>query len=152
MPFSRENAQLTKAIRVLNPVLSGGCFWGCGIYVNVVEDDIGSVHHVDGPQLGLYHVKVAHINIANVPEHEWHRSTLTGCAHSGTCSLVSLVVVPDLAVTVNAARPMAIDAYVVASQNKSSSVILELDVIIVVPPVFEVLRELQVKQVSAAVI
>jgi hypothetical protein len=47
---------------------------------------------------------------------------------------------------------MAIDAYVVASQNKSSSVILELDVIVVVPPVFEVLRELQVKQVSAAVI
>ena len=49
MSLSRRNAQLTKTIRVLYPVLSGGCFWGSGVYINVVEDDIGSVHHVDGP-------------------------------------------------------------------------------------------------------
>lgn len=49
MSVSRSNAQLTKTIRVLNPVLSGGCFRGCGIYINVVEDDVSSVHHVDSP-------------------------------------------------------------------------------------------------------
>lgn len=148
----RRNAELTKAIRVLNPVLSGGCFRGGGIYIDVVEDDVGSVHHVDGPKLGLYHVELADIDIANVPEHEWHRSAWTGCAHSGTFGLVSLVVVPDLTVTVNATRPMAIDAYVIAGQNKSGSMILKLDVVVVVPPVFEVLGELQVGQASVAVI
>jgi hypothetical protein len=49
MSLSRRNAKLTKAIRILDPVLSGGCFWGSGVYINVVEDDIGSVHHVNGP-------------------------------------------------------------------------------------------------------
>jgi hypothetical protein len=47
---------------------------------------------------------------------------------------------------------MAIDAYVIASQNKSGGMILELDVIVVVPPVFEVLGELHVEQVSVAVV
>lgn len=151
MSLSRRNAQLTKAICVLNPILSVGCFRGRGIHINVVEYDIGSVHHVDGPQLGLYHVEVADINIANVPEHEWHRSSWAGCTHGSTFGLVPLVVVPGLAVAIDAARAMAIDAYVVSSQNKSGSMILELDVIVVVPPVFKVLRELQVGQLSVVV-
>lgn len=47
---------------------------------------------------------------------------------------------------------MAVNAYVITGQNKSGSMILELDVIVVVPPVFEVFRELQVGQESVAVI
>ena len=152
MSLLRRNAELTKAIRVLHPVLSGGCFRGSGIHINVVEDDVGSVHHIDSPQLRLDHVKVANVDIANVPEHEWHRSTRTGCTHGGTFSLVALVPVPDLAVAIDATRPMAVNAYVITGQNKSGSMILELDVIVVVPPVFEVFRELQVGQESVAVI
>jgi hypothetical protein len=47
---------------------------------------------------------------------------------------------------------MAVNAYVITSQNKSGSMILELDVIVVVPPVFEVFRELHVGQESVAVV
>jgi hypothetical protein len=144
MLLSRCNSKLTEAICVLDPVLSGGGFWGCGIYIDVVEDDVGSVHHVDGPQLGLYYVEVAHIDIANVPEHERHWSAWPGRAYRGAFGLVSLVVVPDLAVTIDATRAMAVDAYMIAGQNKSSCMVLELDVIVVVPPVFKVLGELQV--------
>jgi hypothetical protein len=152
MSLSMSKSQLTKSIGVLNPVLPRGCFRGCSIYINVVEDDIGSIHHVDGPKLGLHHVEVANVDIANVPEHKWHRSTWSGCAHGGTCGLVSLVVVPDLAVAIDATRAVAIDAYVIASQNESGGVVLELDVVVVVPPVFEILGELHVEQVSVTVI
>jgi hypothetical protein len=145
-------SQLTEAIGVLDPVLSSGCFRRCGVYIDVVEHDVGGIHHIDGPKLGLYHVEVANIDIANVPEHEWHRSTWAGCAYSGTCGLVSLVPVPDLAVAIDATRAMAIDTYVIACENKSGGMILEFDVIVVVPPIFEVLRELHVEQVSVAVI
>jgi hypothetical protein len=145
-------SQRTEAIGVLDPVLSSGCFRRCGIYIDVVEYDVGSIHHVDGPKLGLYHVKISNVDVANVPEHEWHRSAWTGCAHGGTCGLVSLVPVPDLAVAIDATLAMTIDAYVIASQNKSGGVVLELDVIIVVPPVLEILGELYVEQVSVAVI
>ena len=151
MTLSRRNAQLTEAICILNPVLSMGCFRGCGIHINVVEDDVGSVHHVDGPQLGLYHMEVADIDIANIPEHERHRSTRLGCAYGGTFGLVSLVVIPDLAIAIDTTRAMAVNTYVIASQNKSGSMVLELDVIVVVPPVFEVFRKLQVGQVSVVV-
>lgn len=144
--------QLTKAIGVLDPVLSRGCFRRCGIHINVVEDNVGSVHHVDSPKLRLYHMKVANVDIADVPEHERHRSAWTGCTYSGTFGLVSFVPVPDLAVAIDATRAMTIDAYVIASQNKPGSVVLELDVVVVVPPVFEVFGKLQVEQVSAAVI
>jgi len=87
-------------------------------------------------------VEVANVYIAHVPEHEWHRSTWTGCAYGGAFGLVSLAPVPNLAVAINATRAMAIDTDVVASQNKSGSMILELDMIVVLPPVFEVFGEL----------
>ena len=60
-------------------------------------------------------MEIADIDIANVPEHEWHRSAWTGCAHGGTFGLVTLVIVPDLAIAIDATRAMAIDAYVIAS-------------------------------------
>jgi hypothetical protein len=142
MSLLRCSVQLTKAISVLDPVLSVGCFRRCGVHINVIKDDIGSVHHVDGPKLRLYHVEVANVYIANVPEHEWHRSTRTGCAYGGAFGLVSLVPVPDLAIAIDTTRAMAIDVYVVASQNKSGSMVLELDMIVVLPPVFEVFGEL----------
>ena len=142
MSLRRCNLQLTKAIGVLDPILSVGCFRRCGVYINVIEDDVGSVHHVDGPKLRLYHVEVANVYITNVPEHEWHRSTWTGCAYGGAFGLVSLIPVPDLAIAIDATRAMAINAYVVASQNKSGSMVLELDMIVVLTPVFEVFGEL----------
>ena len=87
-------------------------------------------------------MEVANIDIAYIPEHEWHWPAWTGCAYSGTFGLVSLVPVPDLAVAIDATRAMAVDAYVIASQNKSGSMILKFDVIVVVPPIFEVFGEL----------
>lgn len=59
-------------------------------------------------------MKVANVDIADIPEHEWHRSAWTGCTHGGTFGLVSLVPVPDLAIAIDAARTMAVDAYVIA--------------------------------------
>ena len=140
--------KLTKAIGVLNPVLSRRCFRGCGVHINIVEDDVGSVHHVDSPELGLYDVEVTNIDIANIPEHEWHWPAWASRTYGGACGLVSLVPVPDLAITVDATSTMTIDTYVIATENESGSMVLKLDVIIVVPPVFEVFRELQVGQTS----
>ena len=115
MSLCRCNSPLTEAISVLDPVLSGGCFRGCGIHVNVVKDDVGGVHHIDSPKLRLYHVEVAHIDITNIPEHERHWSAWAGRAYSSTRGLVSLVEVPDLAIAIDASRAMTVNAYVIAS-------------------------------------
>jgi hypothetical protein len=87
-------------------------------------------------------VEIAHIDIANIPEHEWHWSAWTSRTHGSALGLVSLVPVPDLAIAINATRAMTINAYVIASQDKTSSVVLKLDVIVIATPIFEVLGEL----------
>jgi hypothetical protein len=136
----------TKAVGILDPIHPVGSFGRSGIDINVVKDNIGSVHHVDSPELRLYDVEIANIDIANIPEHEWHWPARTCRAYGGTFGLVPLVPVPDLTVAIDTARTMAINAYVITSQDKTSCVILELDVVVVVPPVFEILRELEVRQ------
>lgn len=143
-----EATQLTKAVGILNPVHSVGCLWGCGIDIYVVENDVGSVHHVDSPELRLYDIESSNVNIADVPKHEGHWAAWTGRSYESTFGLVSLVPVPYLAVTIDATRTVAVDAYVVASQYESGCMILKLDVIVVVPPVFEIFRELEAERVS----
>lgn len=138
-----EATQLTEAIGILNPVHSVGCLGGGGIDIYVVENDVGSVHHVDSPELRLYDMESSNVNVANVPEHEGHWAAWTGCPYESTFGLVSLVPVPNLTITINATRTMAIDTYVVTSQHKPGCMVLKLDVIVVVPPVFEVFRELK---------
>jgi len=143
--------KLTEAIGVLDPVDSVGCFRRCCIDIYVIENDIGSVHHVDGPKLRLYDVEVANINIADIPEHERHWPARTCSAYGGTFGLVSLVPVPDLAIAINTTCAVAVNADVIASENKTGCMILKLDVVVVVPPVFEILRELKAGQMSVFV-
>jgi len=146
VPLPVYSLERTKAVGILDPIHPVGGFWRSGIDINVIEDNIGSVHHVDGPKLGLYDMEIANIDIANIPENEWHWPARACSAHSGTFGLVTLVPVPDLAITIDAARTVAIYTYVISSQHESSRVVLKLDVVVVVPPVFEIFRELEARQ------
>lgn len=80
----------------------------------VSKYDVGRIHQVDRPQLGLHDVEVADVDVANVPEDEGHWAAWTGGAHESAGGLVSFVKVPDLVVAINAASAVAVDPDVVA--------------------------------------
>lgn len=134
--------RLTETVGVLHPVDAMGSFGRGGVDIDIVEHDVGGVHHIDGPKLWLHNVEIAYVNITNVPKHKRHWTTWTSCTDSGALRLVSLIVVPDLAVTIDTTSAMAIDPNVVSSQNESSCVILEFDMIGIVTPIFEIFGEL----------
>jgi hypothetical protein len=136
----------TESISVLNPVYAVRSLRRRGVHVYVIKDDIGSVHHIDSPKLRLHDVEVADSDIADIPEHKWHWAAWASCAYCSSFGLVSLIVIPDLAITIDAASTMAVDPYVISSQDKSSCMILEFDVIGVVPPVLEIFRELECRK------
>jgi hypothetical protein len=136
----------TKAISVLNPVHTMGSFRGCSVHIDIIEDDIGSVHHVDSPELRLNDTKIAYGDVADIPEHKWHWAAWAGCAYCSAFGLVSLIEIPDLPIAIDTASTIAIDPYVVSSQDKTSCMILELDMIGVVSPVLEIFRELEYRK------
>lgn len=120
---------LTKAICILNPIDAFGGFRRSGVDVDVVEDDVGRVHHVYRPQLGLYDVEVADVDVANVPQDKRHWPAWSGRSHGGALGLVSLVIVPDFAVAIDAASAVAVDSDVVSCQDEAGRVVLEFDVV-----------------------
>ena len=65
--------------------------------------------------------------------------------------IATLGVVPYLAITVDAASIVAVDADVVASEDEARSVVLELDVVGIVAPVVKILGELVALSVTCAV-
>ena len=107
-------ATLTKPISILHPVYACRSFRRRGIHVDVVEHDVGRVHHVDRPKLGLNNVEIADVNVADVPQDEGHWATWAGGSYEGAFGFVAFVVVPDLAVAVDAAGAVAVDADVVS--------------------------------------
>ena len=122
-------ATLTKPISILHPVYACRSFRRRGIHVDVVEAYVGCVHHVDRPELGLNDVEIADVDVADIPQDEGHWATWAGGSYEGAFGFVAFVVVPDLAVAVDAAGAVAVDADVISCQDESGSVVLELDVV-----------------------
>jgi hypothetical protein len=129
----------------LDPVYPGWGFWRCGVDVDVVEDNVGGIHHVDGPKLRLDNVEVAHVDVADVPQNERHRTSWTRGTDESAFGFVSLVEIPYLPVAVDSSGGMAVDADVVSSKDEPSCVVLKGDVVGLVSPVLEVLRELWIE-------
>ena len=96
-------------------------------------------------------MEIANIDIADVPQDEGHRPTWAGRTHKSTLGLISLVKVPDLAVAVDASGAMSVDPNVVSCQNEPRGVVLELDVIRIIPPILEIFGELIVGELSVAI-
>ena len=74
-------------------------------------------------------MEIADFDVADVPQDEGHWASWTGGSYEGAFGFVAFVVVPDLAVAVDAAGAVAVDADVISCQDDSGSVVLELDVI-----------------------
>lgn len=88
--------------------------------------------HITSSVLAVFFSRLVAYHSPDVPEDERHRP-------SGPCStngiVASLVVIPKLAVAIDAASAVAVNANVVASDHEPSGVILEFNVIGVVAPV-----------------
>jgi hypothetical protein len=105
---------LTKSICILNPIYPLRRFRRRGVHVDIIEDNAGCVHQVDRPQLGLHDVEVPDVDVADVPQDEGHGAAWTSGSHEGALCLVAFVIVPYLAVAVDAAGPVAVDPDVVS--------------------------------------
>jgi len=70
--------------------------------------------------------------LPDIPEDEWHWTSWSSSTDSG---VPPLVVVPQLAIAIDAASAKPIDPDMIASDDEPSSVVLELDVIGVIAPV-----------------
>ena len=136
---------LTESICVLNPIDPSPGFRRRRVHVDVVEHNIRRIHHVDGPELGLHDVEVAHIDVADVPQDKGHRATGTRGSHDCPFGLVSFVKVPDFAVAVDASGTMTVDPDVVSCQDEPGRVVLELDVVGVGSPILEIFGELVIR-------
>ena len=64
------NENLTKAIRILDPVDSIWRFRCRGITQYIVKCHIRSIHDIDTPERRLFNEEILHRHVADVPENE----------------------------------------------------------------------------------
>lgn len=128
----------TEAISVLHPIVAVWSLRAGSVDVDVVEYDISSIHHIDRPQLRLYDVEVLDRHIRDIPEYEGHWASGLSCAWR---AVAPLSIIPDLAIAIDPTSTVTINADVVASYDKASCVVLKLNVVAIVAPVVQILRE-----------
>lgn len=129
-----QGMSFTKTVSVGHPVRSIRVLCGSCVGIKLIDHDIGAIHDVECPECWLLDEELVDIDIADIPENEWH-----GPANSDfTC----FSCVPGVTVAFDTTSTKAIDCDVVASEDEVGSMILERNVVGVAisPPVVNVRR------------
>ena len=121
------NENLTKAIRILDPVDSIWRFRCRGITQYIVKCHIRSIHDIDTPERGLFNEEILHRHVADVPENERHRP-------SWLC-VFCFSRIANIIVAVDTAGSVTINMNAVIGKYEASVMVLEGSRIRVVAPV-----------------
>lgn len=108
---------LTKTVCILHPVHAKWSFHSRRDAVDAAEVHVRAVHDIQGPQLRVLHVEVLNPSFTYIPEYKWHGSPRLG--------EILLRVIPDVAVTVDAAGPIPVDSNAITSSDETGMLILE---------------------------
>lgn len=124
----------TKSVRILYPIFSPRGFGGGSVTINLVKPHIGPVHDIQTPQRGILDEELLDCNVRYVPEYKRHGTAWLRIACF--CSI------PGIAIAVNAPCSVAVNLDVVSSEHERSPMVLEGDVVGIVAPVVDIVREL----------
>jgi len=144
---------LTKSICVLHPVLTCIGFCCSRVTVQFIHPHICTIHYVERPKWRVDDEEFLHCHVRDVPKNKWHWSSRQGVScfcrvpySSERDSLRNSADwdLPGITVSVYSSCSIPIDAYMVARQNKRSSVVLERNWIgrTILSPVVDIRREL----------